>query len=109
MEKKICTKCGWVGDDHSALVGDCGTQWCPDCNYKHKELNEVFPMFETYAIRVERKLDKIIELLEGKSLSVSPIPYPKEYRCLKCNTTGFNQDGDDCDACVNGWVYDEND
>jgi len=65
MEKKICIKCGWVGDDYSALVGDCGTQWCPNCNYKYKELHEVFPMFETLGIRIEKKLDKIIELLES--------------------------------------------
>ena len=66
MEKKICIKCGWVGDNYSALVGDSGEQWCPDCNSKHNELYEVFPMFETVAIRIERKLDKIIKLLENK-------------------------------------------
>ena len=57
MKEMACTKCQWQGDSHWVIVGNDGSELCPQCQSK------VVSVRELRDIRIEEKLDKIIALL----------------------------------------------
>lgn len=57
MTEMACVKRQWQGDVREVIVGGDGSQWCPKC------YDKVVSVRDLRDIRIEQKLDEILELL----------------------------------------------